>query len=346
MPHSKQFPAMPGEFALIDRFFRRPDRERGPHAAALGIGDDCALLAPAADRQTLAISTDMLVAGRHFFADADPHAIGHKTLAVNLSDLAAMGAVPRAFTLACALPAADQAWLAAFADGLFALADRFGCELIGGDTTAGPLNLCVTIFGDVPAGAALRRAAAQPGDDVWISGELGDARLALGALRGEWPLAADALAVARRRLDYPEPRVAFGAALRGLAHAAIDLSDGLAGDLAHILESSDVAAELRLDDLPRSAQVAAQPLELQRRVTAAGGDDYELCFTAPPAARADVAAAAARCGLRATRVGTITPHSADAPARPADRISWRDAAGAPLPAAQTALLRGFDHFDD
>ncbi len=323
------------EFSLIDRFFAR--RARGPGAsAALGIGDDCALLAPRAGK-LLAISTDMLVEGRHFFPDVDPHALGHKTLAVNLSDLAAMGAQPRAFTLAVALPRADAGWLGAFADGLFELAERHGCELIGGDTTSGPLNLCVTVFGDVAPDAALRRDAARDGDDVWVSGTLGDARAGLGVARGEWRADDAAAALLRRALERPEPRVALGLALAGLAHAALDVSDGLAGDLLHILERSRVRAEIDADAVPRSAALATLPAEVQRRCTLAGGDDYELCFTAAAQARAAIETAAAQAGVPVTQIGTIRGLSApaDAPA-----IAWRDASGAPL----SLSLHGFDHF--
>ncbi len=329
---------MLSEFSLIDRFFaRRAARSRRVvGAAALGIGDDCALLAPPAG-EMLAISTDMLVEGRHFFADADPRALGHKALAVNLSDLAAMGAKPQAFTLAFSLPRADEAWLAAFSDGLFDIADRFDCELIGGDTTAGPLNLCITVFGSVPPQFALRRDAARPGDDVWVSGTLGDARAGLGIRRGEWTAADADTAVFLGALDKPEPRIALGLALRGVAHAALDISDGLAGDLMHILERSRMNATVDADALPRSAALRRLPPDVQRRCTVAGGDDYELCFTAPAAARASIEKVGEIAGVLLTRVGTITaPDSAAA----APAITWHDAAGTPL----TLTLQGFDHF--
>lgn len=329
---------MLSEFSLIDRFFARraaaqpSDTENG----ALGIGDDCALLAPRPG-EMLAISTDMLVEGRHFFADVDPQALGHKALAVNLSDLAAMGARPQAFTLAFSLPKADEAWLAAFSEGLFALAERYDCALIGGDTTGGPLNLCITVFGSVPPQAALRRDAAQAGDDIWISGALGDARAGLGVQRGEWQADADDAATFRRALERPEPRVALGLALRGIAHAALDLSDGLAGDLLHILERSNLQATVDVDAVPRSAALRRLSPAIQQRCTLAGGDDYELCFTAPVAARAAVQNAAREAGVPVTRIGTISAlqTAADRPA-----IGWRDAAGAPL----TLTLQGFDHF--
>ncbi|MFM0630534.1 thiamine-phosphate kinase [Paraburkholderia xenovorans] len=329
---------MLSEFSLIDRFFARRAAARPADAASgtLGIGDDCALLAPRAG-EMLAISTDMLVEGRHFFADADPEALGHKALAVNLSDLAAMGAQPQAFTLAFSLPKAEEAWLAAFSEGLFALAERYGCELIGGDTTGGPLNLCITVFGSVPPRAALRRDAAQPGDDIWISGTLGDARAGLGVRRGEWSADAGDTATFSRVLDRPEPRVALGLALRGIAHAALDLSDGLAGDLMHILERSNVRATVDVDAVPRSAALRRLAPEIQRRCALAGGDDYELCFTAPAAARTAVEKAGQEVGIQLTRIGTISAleSAADRPA-----IGWRNAAGAPL----TLTLQGFDHF--
>jgi thiamine-monophosphate kinase len=329
---------MLSEFSLIDRYFARRATAPAPRhddaaARPLGIGDDCALIAPPAGHQ-LAISTDMLVEGRHFFADVDPHALGHKALAVNLSDLAAMGAAPHAFTLALALPRADEAWLEAFSDGLFALAQRFDCALVGGDTTSGPLNLCITVFGDVPHGAALRRDAATPGDDIWISGTLGDARAGLGMMLDEWRAPDEETAAHwRHALERPEPRVALGMALRGVAHAALDISDGLAGDLMHILRRSNVRAIVDADAVPCSDAMRALPEAVRRQCTLAGGDDYELCFTAPAAARDKLAKIEKRLGVRLTRIGTI--ETAGTPA-----IEWRDAAGAPL----SLTLQGFDHF--
>ena len=296
-----------GEFDLIARYFTRPVRR-----AALGVGDDCALLAPAPGMQ-LAISSDMLVEGRHFFADVDPEALGHKALAVNLSDLAACGARPLAFTLALSLPRVDEAWLAGFSHGLLALADAHSCELVGGDTTQGPLNLCITVFGEVPTGQALLRSGARPGDDLYVSGTLGDARLALEALLGHRPLPADVLARARQRLERPTPRVALGQALRGIASSAMDLSDGLLGDLSHILKASGVGA--RIDTHITSNLIAEKAylsrgeghfdLELIRQSTLAGGDDYELAFTAPPTRRDAVAAASQASGTPVTRIGTV-----------------------------------------
>lgn len=296
-----------GEFDLIARYFTRPVRR-----AALGVGDDCALLAPAPGMQ-LAVSSDMLVEGRHFFADVDPEALGHKALAVNLSDLAACGARPLAFTLALSLPRVDEAWLAGFSRGLLALADAHGCELVGGDTTQGPLNLCITVFGEVPTGQALLRSGARPGDDLYVSGTLGDARLALEALLGHAPLPAEVLARARQRLERPTPRVALGQALRGIASSAMDLSDGLLGDLSHILKASGVGAHI---DTHITSNLIAEKvylsggnghfgLEFIHQCTLAGGDDYELAFTAPPARRDAVAAASQASGTPVTRIGTV-----------------------------------------
>ncbi|MTW11794.1 thiamine-phosphate kinase [Pseudoduganella eburnea] len=319
---------MLSEFDLIKQYFVRPTSGR----ATLGIGDDCALLTPSPGMQT-AISSDMLVEGRHFFAGEDAQRLGHKSLAVNLSDLAAMGARPVAFTLALALPAAERAWLEGFSRGLFALADAHGCELIGGDTTKGPLNICITVFGEVAPGRALRRSAARPGDDIWVSGTLGDARLALAGYLGELTLPADAQAAAGTRMHTPTPRVALGVMLaeRGLAHAAIDISDGLVGDLGHILEKSHAGATLNADALPAGPVLATQPLALRRAFTAAGGDDYEICFTAPAANREAILAAGAECGTPVTRIGRIEAKAG---------LRWTDADGAPL----TLELSSFDHF--
>ncbi|TXF96217.1 thiamine-phosphate kinase [Massilia arenae] len=324
---------MLSEFDLIKRYFKR--QRPGRPDVALGIGDDCALLAPTPGRQ-IAISSDMLVEDRHFFAGADPLMLGHKALAVNLSDLAAMGARPVAFTLALSLPRADEAWLDGFSRGLFALADEHGCELIGGDTTKGPLNICITVFGEVAPGHALRRAAAKPGDDIWISGTLGDARLALAGCWKEVELPPETQEQAAPRLHMPTPRVALGLALATvpgapIAHAALDISDGLVGDLGHILAASGVGATLDVDALPAGPALARQDLALRRRFTAAGGDDYELCFTAPVSQRAAVLEAAAQAATPVTRVGTIET---------APGLRLVDAHGAPLDLG----LTGWDHF--
>ncbi|MEF8688282.1 UNVERIFIED_CONTAM: thiamine-phosphate kinase [Comamonas sp. A-3] len=322
-----------GEFDLIRRYFQRPVRR-----AALGVGDDCALLAPAPGMQ-LAISSDMLVEGRHFFADVNPRLLGHKALAVNLSDLAASGARPLAFTLALSLPRADEDWISEFATGLLTLADAHDCELIGGDTTGGPLNICITVFGEVPAGQALLRSGARAGDEIWVSGTLGDARLALEAMLGRVQLPAELLQQTRQRLEAPTPRVALGLALRGIASSALDVSDGLLGDLGHILELSSVGATVDSRCTTPLMAAAAYPhsdawqsdSKLQQQCTLAGGDDYELCFTAPVARHADVLAAGAASGTTVHRIGRID-------AEPGLRVI--DANGALL----QNRWKSFDHF--
>ena len=321
---------MLSEFDLIKRYFRR-DRAPGPNTV-LGIGDDCALLSPTPGR-LLAVSSDMLVEDRHFFAGADPFTLGHKCLAVNLSDLAAMGAAPLGFTLALSLPAADPAWLDAFSRGLFALADAHGCELLGGDTTKGPLNVCITIFGELEPGRALRRDAARARDDIWISGTLGDARLWLAARRSEVALDTADHATTAQRMHAPTPRVALGRLLAqgGLAHAALDISDGLVGDLNLILAASRVGAVLDVDALPTGPALQRQPRALRRRFAAAGGDDYELCFTASVQQRDAILAAGEASGTAVTRVGTITAEAG---------LRLVDADGAAL----DLQLGGWDHF--
>ena len=294
-----------GEFDIIHKFFQRPVR-RSP----LGVGDDCALLAPAAGMQ-LAVSTDMLVEGRHFFADVNPSLLGHKALAVNLSDLAASGAKPLAFTLALSMPRADANWCQAFAEGLFALAEQHDCELIGGDTTQGPLNICITVFGEVPTGQALLRSGARVDDDIWVSGSLGDARIALDALLRQHALPAPVLAQARQRLEQPTPRVELGMALRGIASSCLDISDGLLGDLNHILEASQVGARIdanitrSLMQARRHPMMAALATSRIDACTLAGGDDYELCFTAPSSRQQAVREAAAQAGVPVTCIGRI-----------------------------------------
>ena len=325
-----------GEFELIDRFFRRtrPASARVP----LGVGDDCALIAPAPGMQ-LAVSSDMLLEGRHFLSTVDPARLGHKALAVNLSDLAACGARPLGFTLALALPAIEEAWLDGFARGLFALADEHGCELVGGDTTRGPLALCITVFGEVPAGQALLRSGARAGDDLYVSGTVGDARLALEVIRGTRSVPAPLFEHARRRMEQPTPRVALGQTLRGLATAAVDVSDGLLGDLGHLLRQSRVGATIHADSaLPLLAarEQAGSPADLPDEATQlefvlAGGDDYELLFTAPAAQREAVAAAAASCATPVTRIGQID-------AQPGVRVL--DDTGREVP----GRFLSFDHF--
>jgi thiamine-monophosphate kinase len=289
----------------------------------MGVGDDCAILRPDAGLE-LAVTTDMLVEGRHFLPDADPRSLGHKSLAVNLSDLAAMGAAPRWALLALGIPAADTAWTAAFAEGLFALAERYGVDIVGGDTTRSPLRtITITAIGEVPAGVALFRAGARAGDDIWVSGELGGAALAL--VHPE-------IAAAAARLHRPEPRVELGERLRGLANAAIDVSDGLSSDLGHILERSQIGALVRYPELPRAQAFAGLgDAALERDCVLSGGDDYELLFTAAPARRPDLEALAAELVLPLTRIGTVQPGE--------PRLVVLDAEGQPM-----RYRRGFDHF--
>jgi thiamine-monophosphate kinase len=287
------------------------------------VGDDCALLRPDAGLE-LAVTTDMLVEGRHFLPGADPAALGHKALAVNLSDLAAMGAAPRWALLAISLPRVDEAWLEAFAEGFFGLAGRYGVDLVGGDTTRAQLTtIAVTALGEVPAGLALFRAGAKPGDDIWVSGELGGAALAL--VHPE-------IAEAAQRLHRPEPRVELGERLRGLAHAAIDVSDGLAGDLMHVLTRSGVAATVNYAQVPRAAafRQLGNP-ELEKDCVLSGGDDYELLFTAAAERRGDLAALARELRIPLSRIGSI--------ARGEAKLAVLDESGRPLP-----YRGGFDHF--
>jgi thiamine-monophosphate kinase len=317
---------MPSEFELIARYFARRARH-----ALLGVGDDAALV-QARPGMVLAVSADMLVAGTHFFPDADPRALGHKALAVNLSDMAAMGARPRWALLCIALPRVEPAWLRAFSAGFHALARAHAVDLVGGDTTRGPLNLSVTIFGEVRARTALRRDAAQAGDDVWVSGQLGDAALAVAERKGRIALTAAERTRCLRRLDRPQPRVALGVALAGVARAAIDVSDGLVADLGHICERSGLAADLEVARIPRSrtfARLAGAALEHEALL--AGGDDYELCFTAPAGRRARVVAAAERSGVEVTRIGAM---------RPGRGVRLLRAGGGVL----RMRRRGYDHF--
>ena len=323
-----------GEFDLIARYFTRPAVARQPPGrVALGVGDDCALLQPSPGMQ-LAISTDMLVEGRHFLSTVDPVRLGHKALAVNLSDLAACGAKPMAFTLSLALPSVDETWLEGFSRGMFALADEHGCELVGGDTTRGPLNISITVFGEVPPGAALLRSGAKAGDDLWVSGTLGDARLALEVFRGTLSLPAEAFATARARMETPSPRVALGQALRGTATAAADVSDGLLGDLSHILRASGVGARVDADAAVERIALHTEPsldVDMLRLCALSGGDDYELVFTAPVSARDAVERAGRDSATPVARIGRIE-------AEPGVRIV--DAEGAALAQRFTS----FDHF--
>jgi len=287
------------EFDLIQRYFTRASPN-----AVLGVGDDAALL-KVGDGMELAVSTDMLVSGIHFFPDADPMLLGHKTLAVNLSDLAAMGATPRWATLALSLPEVKESWLEKFSHGFFSLAQQFDVELVGGDTTRGPLNLCVNIMGEVPTGKALRRDGAKVADDIWVSGTVGEAALALAHLQNTIKLQDDIFAAFALRLHKPQPRVALGRALSGIASSAIDVSDGLLADLGHILECSKVGAEIDYSAIPH-AHIEGLDESLVQRSALAGGDDYELCFTAPTANRATIQNISASLALPLTIIGKIT----------------------------------------
>ena len=321
---------MPSEFELIRRFFERPARN-----ARLGVGDDCALIAPSPGMDQ-AVSTDMLVEGIHFLAGTGARRLGHKSLAVNISDLAAMGARPRWATLALAMPSADEAWLSEFSAGFFALADRCGVELIGGDmtrsSTSASITICITIFGEVPPGDALLRSGAQPSDDIWVSGELGSAALGLAQRLGRVALSHQDADSVTRRLEIPDPRVELGLRLRGLATSAIDVSDGFAGDLMHILERSGAGARVSYESLPRCAAFAnlGDP-ELERRCVLSGGDDYELVFTASAGRRGDVERLARELKLSLACVGTVLEGER--------KLEILDAAGRVLPVAG-----GFDHF--
>ncbi len=341
-----------GEFDLIQRFFTWPTPR-----AVMGVGDDCALLAPSAGMH-MAISTDALISGRHFFANVDPQALGHKALAVNLSDLAACGARPVAFVLALALPEVKNAWLEAFSKGLFDLAQTHGCELIGGDTTRGPLTITITVFGEVPntpteaashgvATGALLRSGAQVGDDIYVSGSVGDAALALRALQGKIALPESVMAAAKARLEWPKPRVTLGLALRGVATACADVSDGLRGDLGHILERSQRGAELQWDALlsllaTRKNYPGAAPAfdavfgsDFAAQCVLGGGDDYELVFTASETKRLAVTQAAEQSATRVTRIGKVVS---------AHGITLMDASGKVLPSLAVGDFASFDHF--
>jgi thiamine-monophosphate kinase len=317
---------MPSEFDLIARYFS----PQTTHTLLAG-GDDAALIV-VGEGMELAVSTDMLVGGRHFLEDADPHGVGYKSLAVNLSDMAAMGATPRWATLSLALPAADEQWLAAFARGFLELAAEHGVDLVGGDTTRGPLNICVQIMGEVPGGKALRRTGARPGDTVWVSGSIGDAALGLAYLQGEIPIDRAEAELLVARLERPAPRVALGRALLGIATSAIDVSDGLVADLGHIAQRSGVRAVLDWEQVPiTAAALRRRDTAAVRRCVLAGGDDYELCFTAPPARRDDLLTLSTRLGLPLTSIGRIGA---------GEGVEVRDAQGALMALPQ----RGFDHF--
>jgi thiamine-monophosphate kinase len=338
--HSESSPL--GEFDLIQRFFKAGAdamRSSDEKVISLGIGDDCALLKPVAGEE-IAITSDMLVEGRHFFMNANPELLGRKALAVNLSDLAAMGAKPIGFTLAIALPKIDTVWLDTFAKGLFAIANQYSCPLIGGDTTAGPLTISITAFGSAPSGKAIRRSGAKVGDDIWISGTVGDARLTLAALRHEINLPENGLKQIEHRMHNPTPRVELGMKVRDIASAALDISDGLLGDLQHILKQSEVSAEVFLNQIPKSAILLKQSEEIQNQFAACGGDDYEICFTAPIERRSAIDDLSKVLNLPLTRIGSIT-EKIDA----IQRLRLFNKNGALLDETKSAaLLKSFDHF--
>jgi thiamine-monophosphate kinase len=325
-----QRPAALSEFELITRFFTH--RTRG---TTLGVGDDAALVRVRRGNE-LAVSVDMLVEGHHFFSNADPALLGHKALAVNLSDLAAMGATPRWTTLALALPRVDTRWLEAFSRGFMMLARRHRVDLVGGDTTRGPLAICVQIMGEIPAGKALRRDGAKVGDDVWVSGQLGEAATALSAIKGRIRMPKSERRALEQRLHAPIPRVGLGLALRGVARSAIDISDGLVADLGHICERSKVRAVIEWEAIPTTPTVRfhAQS-ERGAQALLAGGDDYELCFTASSRRRSDVLRAAGRARVKVTLIGRI-----ESAARALALVQVLDSVGKPL----RIQTRGYDHF--
>lgn len=313
------------EFNLIARYFTRPTP-----GAILGVGDDCALLSVGTG-QELAVSTDTMVSGVHFLPNTGPRNLGHKALAVNLSDLAAMGATPRWFTLALTLPEVDHSWLEPFSAGLLALADETAIELVGGDTTRGPLAMTLSVLGEVPAGKALRRDGATAGDDVWVSGTLGDAALGLRCLQERVSLSEAQRAYSVSRLERPMARLALGMRLLDLANSAIDISDGVLADLGHICERSHLGARLELSAIPASSAMAGQPEAIRIECQLAGGDDYELCFTSPLSMRSAIAALSGDLGLALTRVGVMIE---------GEGVLAMDADGRPVATEKP----GYDHF--
>ena len=317
---------MLSEFELIAKYFTPTVAN-----AVLGVGDDCALfrVSPGCE---LAVSTDTLVSGTHFFPDADAEKLGHKALAVNLSDLAAMGALPRYVLLALTLPKVDEPWLAQFSRGFLRLASEFGVELIGGDTTRGPLSITLTVMGEVGVGCALRRDGAQDGDDIWVSGELGAAALALKHLQGSITLQNDVFSAAAERLYCPSARVALGRALIGIAKSAIDVSDGLAADHGHLCERSGLSAHVHLGSVPMFHPLRSLDVADQIACAFAGGDDYELCFTAPESMRPRVLRTSVNVGLPLTRIGSMRCGDS--------KVHWIGERGEVVPLA----FSGFDHF--
>lgn len=336
---------MAGEFDLIKRYFSRTAGEQKDilqqSGVLLGVADDCAIFEQTPGSQ-IATSTDLLIEGRHFFADVDPYSLGHKALAVNLSDLAAMGAKPIGCLLGLALPQVDAEWLSAFSQGFYDLADAYACPLIGGDTTRSEQGIClsITVFGEVRA-PFLQRNKAQVGDDIWVSGTLGEAHIALGLLSklkaGESlnPEQEQCLALTRMALERPTPRIALGQALYQVAHAMLDISDGLVQDLSHILKQSQVAAILEEDKLPVAEAARGLEQDQRRSAVLGGGDVYELCFTAPVSQRSRLQAISAELKIPLSCVGRIV-----APETQAQLLQVQDRFGQPV----EIFHAGFDHF--
>lgn len=321
---------MANEFDLIARYFENQAVKRKD--VPLAIGDDCALLEVPNGSQ-LAVSTDSLVAGTHFLADADPSWIAHKALASNLSDLAAMGATPAWVSLALTMPQPDETWLAGFCKGFFALAEYYNVQLVGGDTTKGPLSITLTVHGFIPTGKALTRSGARSGDWIYVTGNLGDSAAGLALLLGQKTVDDPALAATLlERHHKAEPRILAGQALRGLASSALDISDGLISDLGHILQRSGVAAEIDVDKLPLSPELIAFEPERDTalQLALASGEEYELCFTVPEQNRGAVDTALARSGVRATCIGQLRPGQGITLIRENQPLSWK--------------LHGYDHF--
>ena len=317
---------MLSEFELINRYFNRPARH-----TVLGVGDDAALLTLTAGHELVA-SIDTMVEGVHFFPDVEPDSLGHKVLAVNLSDLAAMGATPKWAMLALTIPDTDERWLEGFARGFFALAAEHDVDLIGGDTARGPRNICIQVMGEIPHGRALRRDGARVGDDVWVSGHVGDAAAAVAHRKGEITLRGSLVAQCQLRLDRPAPRVALGRMLVGAANSAIDISDGLIADLGHICERSGVGAAIEFAAVPCSEElIQLREQALIVRAILAGGDDYELCFTAVAGSRSEIAALSRKAGVALTRIGSIVAGKG---------VVVMDRAGRPM----SVKDGGFNHF--
>lgn len=325
-----------GDFQIIEKFFTY---QTFGAWKSQGVGDDCAIIDTGAGR--IAVTCDMMALGTHFLPDADPEDVGYKALAVNLSDLAAAGAVPRAFFLSIGLPRRDDGWLADFSRGLMKIARESGCALLGGDTTRtpevqgrhAPVTISITAMGDLPAGMGLTRKGAKPGDDIWVSGTVGDAYAALKCRWGAWSVMPDLEPELFARMDRPTPRIALGQALLGAASAAADISDGLLADLGHILERSGVSAEIEWEKIPTSVALQSMTPARQHEAALAGGDDYELIFTAPPSSAERIYEAGLLSGTPVTRIGRVIERTSRA-------VTVRTPDGRPV----LLVTEGFDHF--